>query len=75
MERRRDIPESEYREAEKQRRVKLQTLIRTSGATPGQIARGTRLGIRVVNRALSGEGVRLDNIARIEYYIKHSLDK
>lgn len=63
------IPESEYRADFERVRHELARLIAHSGLTLAEIAKGTRLKWDTVYAASQGRAVRMENAARIRYYL------
>lgn len=67
------LTEDDFVANEARRLRELAGLIRVCGRTPLQIARDCNLDKRTVQRAMRGEPLKSDAQARIEFYIKNTL--
>lgn len=64
------VPEREYMRNEAERLSAFAQLIRDSGITVYEIAKGTRIKYDTLLRALRGKSIRSDLEARVRFYIK-----
>lgn len=69
------ISENDFRANEASRLAELAGMIRLCGKTPKEIAAACNLDKRTVLRALRAEPLKSDAQARIEYYIKITLQQ
>lgn len=67
--------ENDFRANEAKRLAELAGMIRLCGKTPKEIADACNLDKRTVLRALRAEPLKSDAQARIEYYIKITLQQ
>ena len=69
----RALKETDFMTNEALRLKEFASLIRVCGKTPGEIAKACNLDVRTVFRALQAKPLKSDAQARIEFYIKHTL--
>ena len=67
----RSIPEAEFAANYERVRQDLARMIAYSGLTLSQIARGTRMKWDTDYAASQGRSVRMENAARLRYFLEH----